>query len=65
MPFCAARTCLREKSVDFCFECDEFPCGSNSYAELLEKKGRDNNGRMKEIGVGAFYEESLQRPCYE
>jgi hypothetical protein len=24
--FCAARTCHKEKGVDFCFQCAEFPC---------------------------------------
>ena len=65
MPFCAARTCFREKGVDFCFECDEYTCSRNSYPELLAKKWHDNNERMKEVGVEAFYEESLRRPRYE
>ena len=65
MPFCTARTCFREKGVDFCFECDEYPCSRNRYPELLAKKWSVNNERMKEAGVEAFYEESLQRPRYE
>ena len=65
MPFCAARTCFAEKGVDFCFQCDEYPCSRNSYPDLLARKWRANNERMKEVGVEAFYEESLQHPRYE
>ncbi len=65
MPFCVARTCVREKDVEFCYQCDEFPCGRNSYPEVLEKKWRNNNQRMKEVGVEQFYQESLEKPRYE
>jgi hypothetical protein len=65
LPFCAARVCFREKEVDFCFQCDEYPCGRNTYPPNLAARWRRYNDRMREVGVERFYEESLQRPRYE
>ena len=65
LPFCAARTCFRDKGVDFCFQCDEFPCDHNTFPDSIDRRWRDYNQRMKEIGVEAFHEESLRRPRYE
>lgn len=64
LPFCAARTCFREKGVDFCFQCDEYPCGRNSFPENLHARWREHNDRMREVGVERFYRESLERPRY-
>ncbi len=64
LPFCAARVCYQEKGVDYCFQCDEYPCGRNSYPEIFERRWRDNNDRMREVGVERFYLESLERPRY-
>lgn len=63
-PFCAARTCFREKGVDFCSQCDEYPCGKNQYPEDLAAQWRANNDRMKEVGVEAFYGEQKLKPRY-
>lgn len=63
--FCAARTCHKEKGVDFCFQCAEFPCDKNHYPGSLDRRWREFGARMKEVGVEQFYEESLFRPRYE
>lgn len=64
-PDCAAKDCAREKKVNFCFECDEYPCKRNKYPEALEKRWIKNNDRMKEIGVKEYYSEQKKRPRYE
>lgn len=63
-PPCAARICHREKAVDFCFQCDEFPCGRNGYSEDLTRRWKNMNQRMKEIGIEAFYAEQQKTPRY-
>ena len=65
LPFCSARTCFKEKDVDFCFQCDEYPCARNSFPESLDRRWRLYNDRMKEVGVEAFYEEVSQKPRWE
>lgn len=62
---CVALSCCREKGVDFCFQCAEFPCDKNHYPGSLDRRWREFGGRMKDVGVERFYEESLSRPRYE
>lgn len=61
---CAARVCFREKGVDFCFQCDEYPCSRMNSSEELERHWRTANDSMKEIGVDRFFRESRERPRY-
>ncbi len=63
-PFCAARTCYKEQGVDFCFQCNEYPCDRNSYPENFAERWRTNNDRMRELGVHEYYCRSLQEPRY-
>jgi hypothetical protein len=64
-PFCAARTCFREQAVDYCFQCGEYPCGRNQFPENFEQRWRENNERMRAVGVERYYRESLLKPRYE
>ena len=64
MPSCAARNCFKEQGVDFCFQCDEYPCARNDYPENLERRWRAANDRMVEVGAEQFYQESLSKPRY-
>jgi hypothetical protein len=65
LPFCAARTCFRDHEVDYCFQCEEYPCSYNDYPEQLERRWLAANDRMREVGVEQYYEESLSKPRYE
>jgi hypothetical protein len=64
LPFCAARRCFKKQGVDYCFQCDEYPCSRNEYPENFEKRWRTVNDRMREVGVEEYYRESLQIPRY-
>jgi hypothetical protein len=64
LPFCAARTCFREKGVDFCFQCDEYPCDRNEYPENVAARWRAANDRMRDEGPEDYYRESLEKPRY-
>lgn len=64
LPFCGARTCFKEKGVDFCFQCEEYPCGRNQYPPNLADQWRAFNDRMKDVGVERFYREQKSRPRY-
>lgn len=61
---CLARTCSREKGVDFCFQCPDYPCQGQFAGMPLRKRWMQLNDRMKHIGVEAFYEEQLCTPRY-
>ena len=60
---CHAKSCRLERSIDFCFECDEFPCDKQFKGKLRERWIQRNN-RMKEIGVEKYYIEQSQLPRY-
>lgn len=58
---------LRRHEIDFCYECDTFPCDRlRRLEERYEKRGwansfLDNNRRIKEIGPEAFLKEQEAR----
>ena len=63
-PNCGVTTCYQDKGVDFCFQCDEFPCERTNFDAHLERRWVGLNERMKEIGVEAYYEETRDQPRY-
>lgn len=61
---CNVKECHKEKNVDFCYQCAEYPCDKTNYEENLYKKWRANNDMMKEKGVEAFYTEKKSKHRY-
>jgi len=59
---CLTLTCSREKGVDFCFECPDFPCEKlNPAADRADKLPHNlkvyNSCRMKKMGLQKWLEE--------
>ncbi len=63
-PNCGVYKCHKEKNVDFCFQCDEFPCEKTNFDPDLKRRWVLMNERMKEIGVDAYCKESMKYPRY-
>lgn len=63
-PNCGVITCYQEKGVDFCFQCDEFPCEKTNFDPDLKGRWIKMNNRMKEIGVESYFEETKDLPRY-
>ena len=63
-PNCGVRTCDQMKKVDFCFECDRFPCGKTNFDPDLKRRWIEMNTRMKQVGVERYYEETKDLPRY-
>ncbi len=63
-PNCGVTICYQDKGVDFCFQCDEFPCDRTNFDPHLEARWRQMNERMGEVGVEAYYDESKNLPRY-
>lgn len=61
---CRVRECSKEKQVDFCFQCSEFPCQHTGFDEHLHKRSVTINLKMKEIGVKNYYKEIKEMPRY-
>lgn len=60
---CHAKTCHKEKKVNFCFQCNEFPCNEQNN-EIIRERWMAKNNRMKEIGVIEYYLEQSKSPRY-
>jgi hypothetical protein len=58
------RDCYKSKGVDFCFQCDEFPCEKSNFDEHLKRRWIQINKRMKEIGIESYYQETKENPRY-
>ena len=59
--FCSIRKCAREKKVDVCVFCQEYPCErllgvAKGYPTLIA-----DGKRMKEIGIEAWVQEQKER----
>ena len=61
---CGVRSCHQEKQVDFCYQCDEFPCDRTNFDTGLYKGWVMINEKIKKIGLEEFYEKSRTRPRY-
>jgi len=60
-PFCSIRKCAREREVDVCVFCEEFPCKrvleiARGYPTLVA-----DGERMKEVGIEAWIREQEER----
>ena len=63
-PDCGVVDCYKKKGVDFCFECDEFPCEKTNFDPDLKRRWILMNNRAKEIGIEAYCKESMKFPRY-
>lgn len=61
---CRVKQCAREKAVDFCFQCPEFPCDHTGFDENLQKRWIAINRRMKKIGVESYFAEIKDKSRY-
>ncbi len=61
---CGVRPCHQEKQIDFCHQCDEFPCNRTNFDERLRKIWVLINKKIKETGLEQFYEKNKTRPRY-
>ncbi len=61
---CGVRPCHQEKQVDFCYQCDEFPCNHTHFDERLYKVWVIINEKIKKSGLENFHEASRTRPRY-
>ncbi|MBN1359891.1 MAG: DUF3795 domain-containing protein [Sedimentisphaerales bacterium] len=64
LPDCQVLACCQAKGVDFCGQCEEFPCEGTSFDADLTRRWLQMNTRIKEIGVEAYYEETKDLPRY-
>lgn len=61
---CGVRACHQEKKVDYCFQCDDFPCTNTNFDEHLKKRWLKLNEKIRKTGIESFYAETKDQPRY-
>ena len=61
---CGVRPCHQEMGVDFCYQCDEFPCDRTHFDESLYKGWVAINEIIREKGIETYCEKARRRPRY-
>lgn len=61
---CGVHTCIKNKGVNFCHECAEFPCTNHGLPPILEQRWRQNNETLKQIGIDRYFEKIKDLPRY-
>ena len=57
---CTLRECTKAKGIDFCINCDNYPCGTVEEFKTQSPFFQGNMERIREIGVEAFIEEQIK-----
>ena len=63
-PGCPVEPCTTQKGIDFCFECETFPCVKMGFDRSLKLKWITANRRMKEVCVQVYFIESKDKSHY-
>jgi len=60
---CPVRSCCTQKGVDFCYQCEDFPCRRLKTEPLLERKEAmiEANDQIKRIGIENYTEQLKER----
>lgn len=61
---CKVGDCCKEKGVDYCFQCNDFPCSNTGFDENLENRWIHINKRIREIGLESYYLEIKEKSRY-
>lgn len=64
---CFILECTKEHQVDFCGECDEFPCKKTGplFEEEVYLQWRKGNEEIREWGIERFWERHHETPHYQ
>jgi hypothetical protein len=61
---CKVKECHKDKNVDYCFECKEFPCYETGFDDNLKQRWIKINYRILEVGLDNYYAEVKDKPRY-
>jgi hypothetical protein len=61
---CKVRECYKEKKVDFCYQCNDFPCNDTGFDQHLYKRFVEINLKIKSIGIENYFGEIKDKLRY-
>lgn len=62
-PNCPVRDCTIQKGIDFCYQCEDFPCRKLQEEPLLDRKKRmiEVNNQMKTMGLESWMQHLMEK----
>lgn len=61
---CQVRRCHKDHHVDFCAQCENYPCEPKMLNTHLYETWRENNDAIKAQGIETFYTTQKSKPRY-
>ena len=61
---CKVKDCYKNKNVDYCYQCNEFPCEKTGFDDNLKQRWIKINHRIREIGLENYYSDVKDKPRY-
>ena len=61
---CGVRPCHQEKGIDFCYQCDKFPCDRTHFDESLYERWVAINEIIRKEGLETYCEKARNLPRY-
>jgi hypothetical protein len=61
---CKVKDCYKNKKVEYCYQCSEFPCEKTGFDDNLKQRWLKINYRIREIGLENYYTEVKDKPRY-
>lgn len=61
---CGVRGCHQEKQIDFCYQCDQFPCDRTNFDSNLYQRWVAINETIKDKGIEQFHKSAKKRHRY-
>ena len=64
---CFLLACTKSHGIDFCGECDEFPCKKTTelFEEEVYKQWLEGNQQIRDHGIESFWENNFENPHYK
>jgi hypothetical protein len=61
---CGVRPCIQIKKIDFCYQCDAFPCDHTNFDKNLYKGWVAINETIRRKGIETYCDKARSRPRY-
>jgi hypothetical protein len=61
---CKVKQCYKEKNIDFCYQCSDFPCDNTGFDNNLKQRWLSINFEIRKMGLENYYDEIKDNPRY-